>query len=80
MEIEKENIKQKIEDSKNKLIQEYENKRKENKGVNNEIILNDKQKEINNLQKEILDLKFSSLEFLQFQIQFITLRGNLLTF
>ena len=57
MEIEKENIKQKIEDSKNKLIQEYENKRKENKGVNNEIILNDKQKQIEDLQKEILDLK-----------------------
>ena len=57
LEIEKQNIQQQIEDSKNKLITELENKRKENKGINNEIILNDKQKEINNLQKEILDLK-----------------------
>ena len=57
LEIEKQNIQQQIEDSKNKLITELENQRKENKGINNEIILNDKQKEINNLQKEILDLK-----------------------
>ena len=57
LEIEKQNIQQQIEDSKNKLITELENQRKENKGINNEIILKDKQKEINNLQKEILDLK-----------------------
>ena len=57
LEIEKQNIQQQIEDSKNKLITELENKRKENKGINNEIILNDKQKEIDNLQKEILNLK-----------------------
>ena len=57
LEIEKNNIQQKIEDSKNKLITELENKRKESKGKNNEKVLNDKQKEIDNLQKEILNLK-----------------------
>ena len=57
LEIEKNNIQQKIEDSKNKLITELENKRKESKGKNNEKVINDKQKEIDNLQKEILNLK-----------------------
>ena len=57
LEIEKQNIQQQIEDSKNKLITELENKRKESKGKNNEKVLNDKQKEIDNLQKEILNLK-----------------------
>ena len=57
LEIEKQNIQQQIEDSKNKLITELENKRKESKGKNNEKVINDKQKEIDNLQKEILNLK-----------------------